>query len=104
MLGNKRCVFVFSISHPSLFVSRLLSVYKSIRLFRASLESSSQVDDNLEGILNVVFYALLFFLSLFIMGFRVWESLLSVSTFLFGFSFMFGPVSISNHFCFRWWR
>lgn len=71
------------------------SVYKSIRLFRASLESSSQVDDNLEGIINVVFYTLLVLVSLLVMGFRVWESLLSFTTFFFGFSFMFGPASSS---------
>lgn len=60
------------------------SVYKSIRLFRASLESSSQVDDNLESIINVVFYAILVIISLLTMGFQVWESLLSISTFFFG--------------------
>jgi hypothetical protein len=32
----------------SLLQIHLHSVYKAVRLFRASLESSSQVDDNLE--------------------------------------------------------
>lgn len=69
-------------------------MYKSIRLFRASLESSSQVDDNLEGIINVVFYVLLILVSLLIMGFRVWESLLSFTTFFFGVSPSFKVLSL----------
>ncbi len=63
-----------------------LSVYKDLRLFRASLENSSQVDDSLESIINVLFYVILFLIVLLLLGFQVWESLLSFTTFFFGVS------------------
>eukprot|EP00804_Cyclotella_cryptica_P022597 CCRYP_009462-RA/>CCRYP_009462-RA protein AED:0.07 eAED:0.07 QI:588/1/1/1/1/0.91/12/1091/1323 len=75
------------------FLNSIDSVYKDLRLFRASLENSSQVDDSLESIINVLFYVILFLIVLLILGFQVWESLLSFTTFFFGFSFMFGPAS-----------
>ena len=62
------------------------SVYKDLRLFRASLENSSQVDDSLESIINVLFYVILFLIVLLLLGFQVWESLLSFTTFFFGVS------------------
>lgn len=75
------------------FVSSIDDVYRELRLFRASLANSSSIDDVFELIINIVFYIISFFLVLLIVGFDVWEPILSFSAFFFSFSFMFGPAS-----------
>lgn len=75
------------------FVSSIDEVYKELRLFRASLANSSSIDDVFELIINIIFYIISFFLVLLIVGFKVWEPILSFSAFFFSFSFMFGPAS-----------
>jgi len=75
------------------FVSSIDDVYKDLRLFRASLSNSTSIDDSFETIINVVFCILSIFLVLLIVGFQLWEPVLSFSAFFFSFSFMFGPAS-----------
>ncbi len=75
------------------FVSSIDDVYRELRLFRASLANSSSIDDVFELIINIIFYIVSFFLVLLIVGFEVWEPILSFSAFFFSFSFMFGPAS-----------
>jgi hypothetical protein len=75
------------------FVSSVDEVYRELRLFRASLANSSSIDDVFELIINIIFYIISFFLVLLIVGFEVWEPILSFSAFFFSFSFMFGPAS-----------
>ena len=38
------------------FVSSIDEVYKDLRLFRASLDNSSSIDNSFESIINVIFY------------------------------------------------
>lgn len=75
------------------FASSVDDVYRELRLFRASLANSSSIDDVFELIINIIFYIISFFLVLLIVGFEVWEPILSFSAFFFSFSFMFGPAS-----------
>eukprot|EP00579_Thalassiosira_antarctica_P000217 CAMPEP_0201866770 /NCGR_PEP_ID=MMETSP0902-20130614/1236_1 /ASSEMBLY_ACC=CAM_ASM_000551 /TAXON_ID=420261 /ORGANISM="Thalassiosira antarctica, Strain CCMP982" /LENGTH=1631 /DNA_ID=CAMNT_0048391801 /DNA_START=121 /DNA_END=5016 /DNA_ORIENTATION=+ len=75
------------------FVSSIDNVYKDVRLFRASLSNASSIDDSFESIINLVFYVAAVIIILLIMGFQMWEPILSFSAFFFSFSFMFGPAS-----------
>ena len=75
------------------FVSSVDNVYKDLRLFRASLANSSSIDDSFATIINSVFYFVVILIVLLIVGFQMWEPILSFSAFFFSFSFMFGPAS-----------
>jgi len=75
------------------FVSSVDNVYKDLRLFRASLANSSSIDDSFEMMINLAHFLLVIVVVLFILGFKRWKPILSVSAFFFSFSFMFGPAS-----------
>jgi len=105
------------------FVSSIDNVYRDLRVFRASLTNSSSIDDAYETIINTVYYILIIFLGLIILGeychvvssncalfffsfltnhnncnvyatgFKLWQPLLSFSAFFISFSFMFGSAS-----------
>jgi len=105
------------------FVSSIDNVYRDLRVFRASLANSSSIDDAYETIINTVYYILIIFLGLIILGkychvvsfdsslfffsfltnwylcnvyatgFKLWQPLLSFSAFFISFSFMFGSAS-----------
>ena len=75
------------------FVSSVDNVYKDLRLFRASLANSSSIDDSFATIINSVFYFVVILVVLLIVGFQMWEPIVSFSAFFFSFSFMFGPAS-----------
>ena len=50
------------------FVSSIDNVYRDLRVFRASLANSSSIDDAYETIINTVYYILIIFLGLIILG------------------------------------
>lgn len=79
------------------FVSSIDEVYKDLRLFRASLDNSSSIDNSFESIINVIFYTVVILCVLMIMGFQMWEPILSFSAFVFSFAFMFGPGKLSDN-------
>lgn len=75
------------------FVTSIDNVYRELRLYRANLSNSQQIDDSFHGLINILHYFVVILVVLIIMGFNNWESLLSMTTFFFSFSFMFGPAS-----------
>jgi len=75
------------------FITSVDSVYRELRLFRANLSNSQQIDESFHGLVNILHYFIVILIVLVIMGFNNWESLLSITTFFFSFSFMFGPAS-----------
>ena len=75
------------------FIRSIDSVYRELRLFRANLSNSQQIDVSFHGLINILHYFIVTLIVLIIMGFNNWESLLSMTTFFFSFSFMFGPAS-----------
>lgn len=75
------------------FIRSIDSVYRELRLFRTNLSNSQQIDDSFHGLINILHYFIVTLIVLIIMGFNNWESLLSMTTFFFSFSFMFGPAS-----------
>ena len=50
------------------FVSSIDNVYRDLRVFRASLANSSSIDDAYETMINIVYYILIIFLGLIILG------------------------------------
>ena len=79
------------------FVKSIDTVYKQLRLLRASIANSAQVDQAFEKIINVFFYFFLVVITVAILGFNVWTVFLSFNTFFLGFSFLFGAAA-SNYF------
>ena len=75
------------------FVTSVDQVYRELRLYRANLSNSQQIDDSFHGLINILHYFVVFLIVLIILGFNNWESLLSMTTFFFSFSFMFGPAA-----------
>eukprot|EP00577_Skeletonema_sp_RCC1716_P003879 CAMPEP_0113387966 /NCGR_PEP_ID=MMETSP0013_2-20120614/8829_1 /TAXON_ID=2843 ORGANISM="Skeletonema costatum, Strain 1716" /NCGR_SAMPLE_ID=MMETSP0013_2 /ASSEMBLY_ACC=CAM_ASM_000158 /LENGTH=1582 /DNA_ID=CAMNT_0000270919 /DNA_START=159 /DNA_END=4907 /DNA_ORIENTATION=- /assembly_acc=CAM_ASM_000158 len=75
------------------FVTSIDNVYRELRLYRANLSNSQQIDESFHGLINILHYFVVILVMLIIMGFNNWESLLSMTTFFFSFSFMFGPAS-----------
>ena len=75
------------------FVSSIDNVYRDLRVFRAGLANSQSIDDSYRTMINTVYYIVIIFLVLLILGFKTWEPLVSFSAFFFSFSFMFGPAS-----------
>eukprot|EP00569_Conticribra_weissflogii_P014890 CAMPEP_0171391814 /NCGR_PEP_ID=MMETSP0880-20121228/1528_1 /TAXON_ID=67004 /ORGANISM="Thalassiosira weissflogii, Strain CCMP1336" /LENGTH=1734 /DNA_ID=CAMNT_0011904567 /DNA_START=216 /DNA_END=5420 /DNA_ORIENTATION=+ len=75
------------------FVSSIDTVYKDLRLFRASLANSSTIDDSFESIMNVLTAILAICGILLIIGFNQWKAVSSLAAFLVSFSFMFGAAS-----------
>lgn len=79
------------------FVKSVDTVYKSLRLLRASIANSAQIDYAFERIFNCFFYFFLFFGAVAILGFQIWSAFTSVSVFGVGFAFLFGTAA-SNYF------
>lgn len=75
------------------FVRSIDSVYKSVRLLRASVENSGQIDHAFEIIINVCFYILLFVILVAVMGFNPLSLILSLSSLVLSFAFMIGSAS-----------
>lgn len=75
------------------FVKSVDSVYKSMRLLRATIENSSQIDHAFENIFNVFFYITVFCVVLAQIGFNPHAIYLSLSSFILAFAFMIGSAS-----------
>jgi hypothetical protein len=80
------------------FVKSIDTVYKQLRLLRASIANSNQIDRAFESIVKGFFYFFLFIIALTILGVdNIWTVFLSFNTFFLGFSFLFGAAA-SNYF------
>ena len=89
------------------FVRSIDSVYKELRMLRATVASSSKIDEALENILNVAFYVVLVCIILSQTGFDPLALFLSMSSVILAFAFMIGSasakyfeVSCFDEFCF----
>jgi len=67
-----------------------VSVYKELRLLRASVSNSSKLDRALERVINVFFYILLLFVVLAVFGHDPFYLFGYVTGFLLAFAFMIG--------------
>jgi len=79
------------------FVKSVDTVYKQLRLLRASISNSAQIDLAFERIVNWFFNFFLAVIVVSILGIKIWTVFLSLNTFLLGFSFLFGSAA-SNYF------
>ena len=75
------------------FARSVDSVYKELRLLRATVYSSSKIDKALENILNIVFYAIMVTIILSQIGFNPLSLFLSLSSVILAFAFMIGSAS-----------
>jgi hypothetical protein len=75
------------------FVKSVDSVYKELRLLRASVANSSKLDCAFEKIVNIVFYFVLGCIVLSIFGVDPLVLFASVSGFVLGFAFMIGSAA-----------
>ena len=72
------------------FVKSVDSIYKSIKLLSANISNSSQIDSAVEGIFNVVFYAILAAITLAMLDVDPFQLFFSLSSVLLVFAFAFG--------------
>jgi hypothetical protein len=75
------------------FVRSVDSVYKELRLLRATVVSSSKIDKALESILNIIFYVIMACIILSQTGFDPLALFLSLSSIILAFAFMIGSAS-----------
>ena len=75
------------------FVRSVDSVYKELRLLRATVASSSKIDKALESIMNIFFYAIMTTIILSQIGFDPLTLFLSMSSIILAFAFMIGSAS-----------
>lgn len=79
------------------FCKSVDSIYKELRLLRASVRNSQKIDQSFERIFNVAFYTILICVCLALLGFDPLALFLSLSSFALAFSFMISRAS-SNYF------
>ena len=83
------------------FAKSIDSVYKELRLLRASVANSSRIDKAFERIFNIFFYFIVGCVVLSVLGIDPLVLFASVSGFILGFAFMIGRyVSSSGEFAF----
>lgn len=75
------------------FIRSIDSVYKQLRMLRASIANSGQIDHAFEVIFNWVFFILAACIILALLGFNPLALFLSLSSFVLGFAFMIGGAS-----------
>ena len=75
------------------FVKAVDSVYKELRLLRASVANSSKIDRAFEKIFNFIFYGIVICIILSRVGFDPLALFLSISGVILGFAFMIGSAS-----------
>jgi len=75
------------------FVKSVDAVYKELRMLKASVVSSSKIDQALEKIFNIAFYVLLAAVILSQTGFDVLALFISLSSVVLAFAFMIGSAS-----------
>lgn len=78
------------------FVQSIDTVYKHLRYFRASVSKASVIDQNLELIINGVFYFILTLVLLPINQINPWTFVVSMTSVLVSVSFALGP-SVSKY-------
>lgn len=71
----------------------LVAVYKSLRLLRASISNSGQIDHAFEQLINYAFYVVLICIILAANGFNPLALFLSFSSIILAFAFMIGSAS-----------
>ena len=72
------------------FAKSIDSVYKDLRLLRASVANSSKIDYAFERIFNILFYFIVGCIMLSVVGVDPLTLFASISGFILGFSFMIG--------------
>lgn len=75
------------------FVRSIDSVYKDLRMLRATVAASSKIDKALESIMNIVFYVSVFCIILAAYDFDPLALFLSLSSIILAFAFMIGSAS-----------
>jgi hypothetical protein len=96
----KRCgSFCFCARMLNLFVAFISkdSVYKEMKLLKASVRSSQKIDHSFERIFNFIFFVVIGVIVMSILGLDPLALFVSVSTFVLAFSFMISRAS-SNYF------
>lgn len=79
------------------FCKSVDTVYKELRLLRASVRNSQKIDQSFERIFDVVFYTVILCTCLALLGFDPLALFMSLSSFALAFSFMISRAS-SNYF------
>ncbi|KAL3810970.1 hypothetical protein ACHAXA_005386, partial [Cyclostephanos tholiformis] len=80
------------------FVRSIDTVYKQLRLLRASIGNSAQIDLAFEKIVNCFFYFFLSVCAVSILGIDLWTNfIIPLNAFFLGLSFLFGAAA-SNYF------
>ena len=69
------------------------TVYKELRLLRASIANSAQIDIAFEKIVNAFFYFFVTIIAITILGIDIWSVFLSINTLILGASFLFGSAA-----------
>lgn len=75
------------------FIQGCDKVYKQLRLLHAALKNSQRLDYVLENIINCVFYTILIFVILSVVGIDPFAVLLSFTTIFLSFTFAFGATA-----------
>ena len=75
------------------FVRSIDSLYKDLRMLRATVAASSKIDKALESIMNIFFYAVCFCITLAAFGIDPLALFLSFSSVILAFAFMIGSAS-----------
>ncbi|KAL7463562.1 hypothetical protein ACHAXS_003923, partial [Conticribra weissflogii] len=71
------------------FVKSIDAVYKQLRLLRASIANSAQIDLAFEHIVNYLFYFFVVVIALAIVGINLWTPFLSINAFVLTFSILY---------------
>mmetsp|Transcript_11162 Transcript_11162/g.23203 ORF Transcript_11162/g.23203 Transcript_11162/m.23203 type:complete len:1213 (+) Transcript_11162:72-3710(+) len=71
------------------FVKSIDAVYKQLRLLRASIANSAQIDLAFERIVNFLFYFFVVVIALAIVGINIWTPFLSINAFVLTFSILY---------------
>jgi len=82
------------------FAKSIDSVYKELRLLRASVANSSRIDKAFERIFNIFFYFIVGCVVLSVLSIDPLVLFASVSGFILGFAFMIGRYVFSGEFAF----
>jgi len=75
------------------FIKSIDSVYKQLRMLRASIANSGQIDHAFEILFNWAFFTIATCIILSVLGFNPLALFLSLSSIILGFAFMIGGAS-----------
>jgi hypothetical protein len=79
------------------FIKSCDKIYKNLRIFRAALQNSAQIDEAFTTIIDIAFFFLLFLIVLQILSFNPLQVFLTLSGLFVSFAFMFGNAA-TNYF------